>query len=119
MQGIIELLYIVGLVVFTAIFSIVFDEKNRKNLSAFLNLFFESFHLNNAATFIGYTVFDNNNIFMIMYVYSMCIFLLEHFFVIEDNLMNKAVKIGQIVVFILGIIGQAICVHTILCSSQQ
>ena len=111
-------IYVLGLVVLTTIISIIFEPENRENLSRFKDLFFEGFHLNNAATFIGYTVFDFNILFLIMYVFSMIIYLFEHFFVIEDNFVNKDVKGAQIVMFIIGIIGQAACAYIILSKGE-
>lgn len=111
---IIYVTYIVLLLIFTSIVPIIIDSKNRKDISRFLSLLSESFHLNNASVFIGYTVFDFNVVFLIMYVFSFVIYLLEHFFVIEDKKTGKVLQMAQIIVVIIGIIGQICCTYIIL-----
>ncbi len=113
-QMIIYVIYIVLLLIFTSIVPIIIDSKNRKDISCFLSLLSESFHLNNASVFIGYTVFDFNVIFLVMYVFSFVIYLLEHFFVIEDKKTGRALQIAQVVVVIIGIVGQIWCTYIIL-----
>ena len=62
-QMFIYVIYIVLLLIFTSIVPIITNPKNREDISRFLSLLSESFHLNNASIFIGYTVFDFNVIF--------------------------------------------------------
>ena len=62
-QMFIYVIYIVLLLIFTSIVPIIINPKNREDISRFLSLLSESFHLNNASIFIGYTVFDFNVIF--------------------------------------------------------
>lgn len=112
-------IYILLLLLLLSVISIIFEKKNRQDLDLFRDLFFENFHLNNAATFIGYTVFDYNTVFLIFYIYSMVIYLFEHFFVIEDRKMGKGVHFFQIVVFVVGILGQIFCAYIILSKGEQ
>lgn len=107
-------LFIILILVLTSIIPVIFFEENRKDISRFLSLLSENFHLNNASVFIGYTVFDFNVFFLIMYLYSFVIYLIEHFFVIEDKKKGLGVKIAQIIVAIIGIIGQIGCAYVII-----
>lgn len=110
----IKVIYIVLLLILTSIVPIIIDPINRKDISRFLSLLSESFHLNNASVFIGYTVFDFNVRFLVMYVFSFVIYLLEHFFVIEDKKTGKLLQVAQIFVVIIGIVGQIWCTYIIL-----
>lgn len=113
-QMVIKVIYIVLLLILTSIVPTIINSKNREDISRFLSLLSESFHLNNASVFIGYTVFDFNVRFLVMYVFSFVIYLLEHFFVIEDKKTGRLLRAAQIFMVVIGILGQIWCTYIIL-----
>lgn len=103
-------LYIYILLIVSSVLPIIVVKDHRKDMNIFKNLFFENFHLNNAATFIGYTVFEQRRIWLCFYFFSFIIYLIEHFVVGEDSKMGKGIQIFQIAVFLIGVAGQFIYV---------
>lgn len=112
-------IYIILILILTSLVPVIMVEKNREDIERFLSLISENFHLNNASVFIGYTVFDFNVLFLIMYIFSFVIYLFEHFFVNEDKKKGKVLRIFQIVVVIIGIMGQIGCTYVILYQTNQ
>ena len=114
-----RVLLIFLILLLTSLLPIIVAEINRKDIERFLCLLAENFHLNNASVFIGYTVFDFNVLFLIMYIFSFVMYLIEHFFINEDKKKGKFLRIFQIVLVILGLSGQIGCAYLIMHKPAQ
>ena len=108
-----RVLLIFLILLLTSLLPIIVAEKNRKDIERFLCLLAENFHLNNASVFMGYTVFDFNVLFLIMYAFTFVIYLFEHFFINEDKKKGKFLRIFQIILVVLGLVGQIGCAYLI------
>lgn len=101
-------------IIFSSIVPVLMDGTINNGMTQFKNQCLENFHLNNASTFIGYGVFDSNLVFTFFYVFSLLIYLIEHFMIKNGKILGKGVQIFQIAVFIVGVIGQIVCAYIIL-----
>lgn len=105
------------LLAISSIIPIALENRNsKKDVLEFLDSFIENFHLNNAATFIGYAVFakDSSTTYLIFYAYSFLVYLLEVHFGVNLRASSRAIIVIQIIAFLISVIGQGCCAYIIL-----